>query len=127
MEPTASADEEEDEEDFPSGTEIAGRYRLEETVGRGGMASVYRGRHVDIGNTVALKVMHSTVSSMPGAAARFLTEARAVAAVQHPGVVRVTDFGELECGRPFMVMEHLVGRDLDTLICDRGRMPCPAR
>jgi len=111
------------EADLPPGTEIVGRYRLEETVGRGGMASVYRGRHVDIGNTVAIKVMRSDVASVDGAAGRFLTEARAVAAVQHPGVVRVTDFGQLECGRTFMVMEHLVGRDLDTLVCDRGPLP----
>jgi eukaryotic-like serine/threonine-protein kinase len=106
--------------ELPSGTELLGRYRLEETVGRGGMASVYRGRHIDIGNSVAIKVMSSEVAKMKGAVARFLTEARAVAAVQHPGVVRVTDFGELDCGRPFMVMEHLAGRDLDTLVCDRG-------
>ncbi len=106
--------------ELPSGTELVGRYRLEETVGRGGMASVYRGRHIDIGNTVAIKVMSSEVAKLKGAVARFLTEARAVAAVQHPGVVRVTDFGELDCGRPFMVMEHLAGRDLDTLVCDRG-------
>ena len=94
------------------GAILLGRYRIERELGRGGMAVVLAASHITIGAPVAIKVLHASLSARRAAADRFLTEARAIAAVQHPNVVRVSDYGELSDGRPFMVMEYLRGRDL---------------
>ena len=102
-----------DERDtLPPGAILLGRYRIERELGRGGMAVVYAASHITIGATVAIKVLHASLAARRAAADRFLTEARAIAAVQHPNVVRVSDYGELSDGRPFLVMEYLQGHDL---------------
>ncbi len=74
------------------GTEIDGRYRLVELLGRGGMGAVYRAERVGTGQVVAIKVLHSHLND-PSARPRFLREARLAARIEHPGVVRVLDFG----------------------------------
>jgi serine/threonine-protein kinase len=94
------------------GAILLGRYRLERELGMGGMATVYAASHVTIGAPVAIKVLHASLATRRPAVERFLGEARAIASVQHPNVVRVSDYGELPDGRPFMVMEYLRGCDL---------------
>jgi eukaryotic-like serine/threonine-protein kinase len=94
------------------GAILLGRYRIDRELGRGGMAVVLAASHITIGAPVAVKVLHASTAAKRTAVDRFLTEARAIAAVQHPNVVRVSDYGELSDGRPFMVMEYLRGRDL---------------
>jgi serine/threonine-protein kinase len=85
-----------------------GRYRLEASQGVGGMAEVYRATDSRLGRTVAVKVVLAAYASDLQFRERFLREARLVAALEHPNVLPVYDFGE-EDGRPFLVMPF-VGR-----------------
>ncbi len=99
------------------GTRLAGRYIIDKLVGGGGMSQVYLGQHEAIRRPVAIKVLVEALCNQPAVVARFLHEARASTRVQHENIVEVTDFGEAEGGRPFMVMEYLDGEDLgETLI-----------
>jgi hypothetical protein len=99
------------------GAIVAGKYRVESVLGRGGMGIVLAATHRDLGTRVALKVL--TVEAGPGrddAVARFLGEARAAAKLRSEFVARVHDFGTLDEGRPFMVLEFLEGDDLSALL-----------
>ena len=86
---------------------IAGRYRLDEPLGGGGMSAVWSAEDTELGRPVAVKVLARDADPT-----RFEREARAVAALAHPNVVRVFDFGESEDG-PFMVLELLAGGSLE--------------
>lgn len=86
------------------------RYRLDREIGRGGMGIVYRATDLDLRREVAVKVLPETVSS-PVARERFLREARAAAALNHPNIVAVHDVGE-DQGIPFFVMELVEGCSL---------------
>jgi serine/threonine-protein kinase len=97
------------------GLVIAGRYRVEQLLGKGGMGAVYVVRHVKTDEKLALKVLHSTEMADAMALERFQREARAPARIDSDHVVRVTDAdvaAELD-GAPFLVMELLKGRGLD--------------
>ncbi|MEM9455882.1 MAG: serine/threonine-protein kinase [Myxococcota bacterium] len=99
------------------GTRLSGRYVIRRLIGGGGMSQVYVGEHETIARPVAIKVLNQELADKPGVVERFLHEARASSRVQHENVVEVTDFGEIEGGCPFMVMEYLDGEDLgETLI-----------
>ncbi len=93
------------------GTEIDGRYRLEEPVGRGGMATVWRARDLRLGRDVAIKVIAETRFDEPGFVERFEREAQIAARLSHPNLVGVHDLGFLE-GRPYLVMEFIDGETL---------------
>src|SRR3979411_1319437 len=84
-------------------TLIAGRYRLDELLGRGGMAEVWAATDTELGRRVALKLLAPSADN-----ARFEREARAVASLGHPNIMQLYDYGE-EDGRPFMVLEYLRG------------------
>jgi eukaryotic-like serine/threonine-protein kinase len=114
--------------DFAAGHRID-RYELRELIGRGGMGSVYRAIDTKLGRTVALK----TVSGRRTGARltdrvrqRFLREAMALSKVEHRNVVQVMDFGFADDGTPFLVMEHLRGRDLGTLLAESDAPPTVA-
>ncbi len=93
-----------------------GRYRLEAKVGAGGMGQVFRAFDTTLRRRVAIKVLRSPrPPDRDGRVERVLREARAVAALDHPGVVAVFDVGEAH-GHPFIVMEYVVGRSLRALI-----------
>jgi serine/threonine-protein kinase len=94
---------------------IAGRYRLEEPIGEGGMAQVWRAMDQRLDRPVALKLLTLTAEdeTQERAVQRFLREARLAAAVRHPNVVDVLDFGTTDEGRPFMVLELLEGESLE--------------
>jgi len=81
-----------------------GNYRIEMLLGSGGMGQVYRATHVHLGRPSAIKVLHLQYAEDPSFQARFLQEARAVAALSHPNIVEVFDFGE-EDGLLYLVME----------------------
>ena len=98
-------------------TVIAGRYRLDSPLGRGGMSEVWRATDLELGRVVALKLLAPHEDN-----ARFEREARAVAALAHPNVTQLYDYGESE-GRPFMVLEYLPGGSLEDLLRDRGALP----
>ncbi|NCQ60386.1 MAG: protein kinase [Myxococcales bacterium] len=95
-----------------AGQIIAGRYRLEATIEEGGMASIWRAVHVDLGHTVAVKFNTVRGPGAEAAAERFLREARVAAAVRHRHVIDVIDYGLTDGGVPFIVMEFLAGVDL---------------
>jgi serine/threonine-protein kinase len=86
------------------------------------MGRVYKAEHVEIGRTVAIKLLEPVVD-VPHAAKRFLREARATANLRHPNIVEVLDFGRTEAGAPFLVMEFLDGRDLATILREDGPLP----
>ncbi len=87
------------------------------------MAEVYRAEHESIGASVAIKVLSTEFRNNPSVMVRFVLEARSASRVQHENVVEVTDFGETEDGRPFIVMEYLDGEDLGTTLASAGPLP----
>ncbi|NOY94724.1 MAG: serine/threonine protein kinase, partial [Deltaproteobacteria bacterium] len=95
-----------------AGQIIAGRYRLEGTLEEGGMASVWKATHVDLGHAVAVKFNTVRGPGASAAADRFLREARVAAAIRHRHVIDMIDFGLTDGGVPFIVMEFLDGMDL---------------
>jgi len=112
---------------IPRGTVVAGRYRVHDPVGEGGMGSVYRVEHVHTGQELALKVLNSKMVEDQVALERFRRESRAPARIQSDHVVQVTDADvapELD-GLPFLVMELLRGESFDQLLAD-GRIMPPA-
>jgi eukaryotic-like serine/threonine-protein kinase len=86
---------------------IAGRYRLDEMLGRGGMSEVWAATDTELGRRVALKLLAPHADT-----ARFEREARAVASLGHPNITQLYDYGE-EDGRPYMVLEYLPGSTLE--------------
>ena len=105
------------------GTRVGGRYLVESLIGDGGMAQVYRGRHETIGRAMAIKVLAQALTRDRPIVERFLQEAQAASKIHHENVVEVTDFGETDDGRPFMVMEFLEGEDLADLLGREHRVP----
>jgi serine/threonine protein kinase len=104
-----------------AGEVLAGRYRLIERIGMGGMGSVYRAIHTTIRKSVAVKVLDGSQLAQAEFAARFLREAQASSQLRHENIVDVTDFGETPDGSVFLVMEFLEGEDLSTTL-DRDQM-----
>ena len=97
--------------ELDSGSTIAGRYAVGETLGRGGMGEVRAGRDLRLQRDVAIKVLGPDVAARGNTRERFEAEARAAARLSHPNIVLVYDSGEHE-GVPFLVMERLPGRTL---------------
>jgi serine/threonine-protein kinase len=93
-----------------------GKYELLEFLG-GGMSHVYRARDTAIGRQVAIKILTPEASQDAEAKARFLQEARMAGNIEHENIIRIHDYGE-DQGRPFIVMEFLVGEDLRHAIRD---------
>jgi serine/threonine-protein kinase len=89
------------------------------------MGTVYRGTHVLMEKTVAIKVLRSALAADEKIVARFSREARAASRISHPNALSVTDFGEDDSGHVFLVMEFLSGRTLKNLIRDEGPLPLP--
>jgi serine/threonine-protein kinase len=87
------------------GRTISGRYRIEKAVGEGGMGIVYAAEHLHIRKRVAVKILHPEMSRMPEVVARFEREAMAAAHIDHPNVAAATDFGKLDDGSFFLVLE----------------------
>jgi serine/threonine protein kinase len=104
-----------------SGQVIAGKYRLNQPIGAGGMASVWSATNTFTERHVAIKFMHPQVSQTPEAARRFLLEAKVSARVNHPNIIDILDVGQTEDGGFFLVMELLQGVSLETAI--RRQLP----
>src|SRR5579871_2862294 len=99
---------------------FAGRYELEELLGRGGLGAVYRAVQRPLGREVALKVIAPEAIGHGNVHERFAREASLVQRLDHPNTVRLLDFGTSDEGAPFMVFELLRGRTLEEEI---ARMP----
>jgi predicted Ser/Thr protein kinase len=95
------------------------RYQLQDPIGRGGMATIYRGRDMRINRTVAIKVLREVYSTDPKFVTRFQREAKAASALQHPNIVQVYDYGQSD-GNYFIVMELIEGTDLRRYLRSRG-------
>ncbi len=104
------------------GRVLLGRYRIEEKLGEGGMATVYLARHALVDRLVAIKILNDNLSKDPKLRERFRREARNASAIQHPHVIEIHDYGETEEDVPFLVMELLEGEPLSARIA-RGALP----
>jgi eukaryotic-like serine/threonine-protein kinase len=105
------------------GSVLIGKYEIVRPIGRGGFGLVYEARHLGLGTGVAVKILNSEARQNPKTIARFRQEAWTAARIASENVVRVTDIDVLDDGTPFLVMELLVGRDLDRELKIRGRLP----
>jgi eukaryotic-like serine/threonine-protein kinase len=98
------------------GERIADRYELVAPLGEGGMGVVWRARDTRLGRAVAVKLLSATIVGSETARVRLIREARAAAALEHEGIIRVYDVGELPDGGAFLVMELVRGQSLRDLI-----------
>jgi serine/threonine protein kinase len=105
------------------GQTLAGKYRIDAKLSEGGMGTVYKGTHVLMDKTVAVKVLRPSLAADEKIVARFSREARAASKISHPHALSVTDFGEDENGIVFLVMEFIDGRTLKDIIRQEGPMP----
>ncbi len=109
-----------------AGTRL-GTYEVIELLGRGGMAEVYKGRHPRLDRTVAIKILSPSLAAEADFRQRFEREARSVAALRHPNIVQVFDFGDVE-ETFYMVMEYIEGVDMARLLREGGAIKlAPAR
>jgi serine/threonine-protein kinase len=102
--------------EHPPGTLVAGKYELRGLLGAGGVGAVYAATNIAIGRRVAIKFLGPELANREDLKARFDMEARASAAIDHPGIVDVLDQGETATGDPFIVMEHLQGATLRSVL-----------
>jgi serine/threonine-protein kinase len=100
-----------------------GSYRVTQKVSVGGMGTVYKAEHILIGKHAAVKVLHPELRSNQEVVNRFFNEAKATTQIKHPGIVEIFDFGYLETGDGFIVMEFLEGMSLAQRLTARGAMP----
>jgi serine/threonine protein kinase len=112
--------------DLAPGLVLRGKYQIIQKLGAGGMAEVYRARHLAFGEVRAIKVVSRQTASDPDFVQRFRSEAIVTRRLQHPNAVRVDDLDETEDGRPFIVMECVEGESLRHAIQREGPLP-PAR
>src|SRR5579872_7179966 len=99
-----------------SGQTIAGKYRINQLLGAGGMASVWSATNIFTERQFAIKFMLPAVARTPEAARRFLMEAKVSARIDHPNIIEVIDVGQTEDGSLFLVMELLTGSSLDVAV-----------
>ena len=102
---------------------LVGRYEVQERIGEGAMADVYRAYDPSINRVLAIKVLKGEFRQNPESAARFLREAKAAGALSHPNIVTIYDVGDVD-GYPYIVMELLEGEPLDRII--QNGQPLPA-
>lgn len=105
------------------GTVLAGKYRVERVLGKGGMGIVVAAERITLGDRVALKFLLGDAAKRPDVVARFLREARAQTTIKSEHAVRVLDTGSLDDGAPYLVMELLDGHDLADELRKHGRVP----
>jgi serine/threonine-protein kinase len=112
-----------DEEHLPKpGEMVAGKYRVEKIIGKGGMGAVLAAHHELLGQNIAIKFLLGEIAQNPEAVQRFNNEARNAFKIQSEHVCRIMDVGEHK-GMPFMVMEYLRGGDLSQMVEQRGALP----
>jgi serine/threonine protein kinase len=103
------------------GAILGDRYQITSFLSSGGMGVVYKGRHVVLDKPVAIKLLRESQDET--AQQRFLLEAKSACHIAHEHIVDITDFGVLEDGRPYLVMEYLQGQSLETQLSRGGALP----
>jgi serine/threonine-protein kinase len=111
--------------DLISGMVLRGKYRIEEKIGEGGMATVYRASHLHFNEELAIKVVNNALSGNQDFLDRFKREAVITRKLRHPNAVRLDDFDITEDGRPFIAMEYVRGKALRTVLQEKGSLPIP--
>ncbi len=102
-----------------TGTILDGKYEILSYIGCGGMGSIYKARHSELGNLVAIKTMHGRFAANPEAVKRFQNEARFIASLRHKNILTVYSFGSIN-GLVYMAMEFVKGRSLSDRLYDVG-------
>jgi serine/threonine-protein kinase len=110
----------------PGETLVAGRYRLLRKLGEGGMGAVFLAEHVHMRKRFALKLLLPEAMASPEIVARFEREAVAAANIGHPGVCSATDFGRLDDGSFFLILEYVDGRSLRAVLQEGALSPARA-
>jgi tRNA A-37 threonylcarbamoyl transferase component Bud32 len=105
------------------GDVVGGKYEVQDSLGRGGMGLVLSAVHQQLHERVALKFLTSSADRVPAARSRFMREARITAKLRGEHAARVSDFGTLDDGTPYMVMEYLDGIDLRMVLMGEQRLP----
>jgi len=101
------------------GETVAGRFKVEELIGQGGMGKVYRARHLALDRVVCLKMLKPALLEDPTVVGRFEREALAASRLNHPNSIQVLDFGRNELdGTLFIAMEYVQGKDLRAILRD---------
>ncbi len=101
---------------------IIDKYEVLQKIGEGGMATVYRGRHLTLGRDVAIKVLHPHLSSSPRNRRRFAREARAIEHLNHPHILQIFDYSGVDTDDCYIVTEFVEGATLKQLLEERGRL-----
>jgi len=104
------------------GQTLENRYRINHSIGEGGMGIVYEAEHIEIEKKVAVKVLREDLSNQTELVERFKQEAKSASRIGHPNIVNVTDFGRTPDGGAFFVMEYLEGEDLSSLLERQGTL-----
>ncbi len=107
------------------GMTIRGKYQIVDKIGSGGMASVYRARHIAFGEVFAIKVVSTLLAGTEDFLRRFKAEAIITRKLRHPNAVRVDDLDFTEDGRPYIVMEYVEGQSLRKVIQEQGALGVP--
>jgi molecular chaperone DnaK len=108
------------EDDSLIGSVLDGRYVVEEILGEGGMGRVYKARHQVLDKFFAIKVLHPELAASRVLADRFIEEARSASSIKSPHVIDISDFGALDDGTGYFVMEYLEGKSLRQVLGDKG-------
>jgi len=116
-----------EDRDEPRARSMIGRvllnHRVTRKIGEGGFGEVYEAEHVELGRRSAVKVLRPEYAAAPIVVERFFREARAACAIDHPAVVEIENFGRLDTGEPFYLMELLDGQTLADAITANGPLP----
>ncbi|MBS1954981.1 MAG: serine/threonine protein kinase [Cyanobacteria bacterium SZAS-4] len=114
--PTRDVDEFEEPLDPLLNTVFAEKYRIQKVLGTGGMSVVYLALHEALNKLVAIKTLHTHLSSKTSSLMRFKQEAQAASRLQHPGIVSMHDYGVSDDGTPYLVMDYVPGESLADLL-----------
>ena len=107
-------------EKMPKPDDVVFGYRIVRVIGKGGMGAVFEGIDDKTGQRAAIKVLHAQLIHDPENLARFLNEAKAISALNHPGIVRLLGSGELDGGGWFIAMDYVDGETLSARLKQRG-------
>ena len=111
------------DEDPLIGREVIGQYRIEKKLGSGGMGTVYLAQQTSVSRPAVIKVLRSQPGGKLDLAARFAIEARAASNLNHPNIVTIYNYGQMEDGTLFLAMEYLEGETLEARIARCGQLP----